>query len=113
MKHGQDIHYAQRLAEDTKFPDGYFDVVGTCLLFHEVSAEAAKKIGSGGVGKVIVGEFAAIQDVVDQNQPRLGPVTHGNRHGSIQLDHGRRRGFGDSTRVRRSPPMSLLGRFGL
>lgn len=37
-------NFAQRLAEDTKFPDGYFDVVTSFLLFHEVDGEANKKI---------------------------------------------------------------------
>ena len=39
-----DINFAQRLAEDTKFPDNYFDIVVVHLLFHEVSAAAAKNI---------------------------------------------------------------------
>jgi SAM-dependent methyltransferase len=43
-KLGLDIHFAQRLAEDTKFPNGHFDIVTDYLLFHEVSAEAARKI---------------------------------------------------------------------
>jgi ubiquinone/menaquinone biosynthesis C-methylase UbiE len=38
------IHFAQRLAEDTKFPDGHFDVVSAHILFHEVKDEAAAKI---------------------------------------------------------------------
>lgn len=37
-------NFAQRLAEDTKFPDGYFDVVASMLLFHEVDADVNKKI---------------------------------------------------------------------
>ena len=39
-----DVHFAQRLAEDTKFPDGYFDIVSDYLMFHEVSNPAAAKI---------------------------------------------------------------------
>jgi len=41
---GLDIHYAQRLAEDTKFPDGYFDLVVSYIMFHEVTGAAAKAI---------------------------------------------------------------------
>ena len=41
---GNKANYAQRLAEDTKFPDGYFDIVTSFLLFHEVTAVANKKI---------------------------------------------------------------------
>lgn len=40
----KDIHYAQRLAEDTKFPDGHFDLVVSYIMFHEVTAEAQDKI---------------------------------------------------------------------
>lgn len=41
---GHDIHFAQRLAEDTRFPDNHFDMVVINLLFHEVASFAAKKI---------------------------------------------------------------------
>ena len=39
-----DVNFAQRLAEDTKFPDGYFDIVSDYLVFHEVSNPGAAKI---------------------------------------------------------------------
>jgi ubiquinone/menaquinone biosynthesis C-methylase UbiE len=38
------VHFAQRLGEDTRFDSDSFDVVGSYIMFHEVSAEAAKKI---------------------------------------------------------------------
>ncbi|HEY6642251.1 class I SAM-dependent methyltransferase [Povalibacter sp.] len=41
---GVDVNFAQRLAEDTKFPDGHFDIVTSFILHHEVSTEASKKI---------------------------------------------------------------------
>jgi SAM-dependent methyltransferase len=41
---GIDVHFAQRLAEDTRFPDNHFDVVTSFLLFHEVTSEAAARI---------------------------------------------------------------------
>ena len=41
---GKDIHYAQRLAEDTKFPDNHFDLITAYIMFHEVTAEAQDKI---------------------------------------------------------------------
>jgi len=37
-------NFAQRLAEDTKFPDGHFDIVTSFLMFHEVNGAANKKI---------------------------------------------------------------------
>ena len=41
---GFDIIYSQRNAEDMGFPDGYFDVVGSCLLFHEVAPDARERV---------------------------------------------------------------------
>ena len=41
---GVDINLAQRLAEDSKFQDGYFDIVMSNILHHEVTLEVSKKI---------------------------------------------------------------------
>ncbi len=37
---GVEVHLAQRLAEDTKFPDEHFDIVASYIVHHEVSAQA-------------------------------------------------------------------------
>lgn len=41
---GVAVNYAQRLAEDTKFPDAHFDMVVSNLLFHEVNEQGSKDI---------------------------------------------------------------------
>jgi len=41
---GADVTFAQRLAENTGYPDGHFDIVVSYILFHEVTAEATKAI---------------------------------------------------------------------
>ena len=41
---GVAANFRQALAEDTGFPDGYFDIVTSFLLFHEVSSEGAEAI---------------------------------------------------------------------
>ena len=41
---GIECHFAQRLAEDTKFPDGHFDMVISNIMHHEVSAAATDGI---------------------------------------------------------------------
>lgn len=41
---GVDVNFAQRLAEDTKFPDNHFDIIIAQILFHEVSIAAANEI---------------------------------------------------------------------
>jgi SAM-dependent methyltransferase len=44
VKLGYDVNYSQRNAESTGFPDGYFDAIGSCILFHEVSPEARQRV---------------------------------------------------------------------
>jgi ubiquinone/menaquinone biosynthesis C-methylase UbiE len=44
VKMGIPVHFAQRLAEDSKFEAASFDIVASYIMFHEVSADAAKKI---------------------------------------------------------------------
>ena len=39
-----DVRFAQRLAEDSKFPDNYFDLVTSYIMFHEVSPEGMRNI---------------------------------------------------------------------
>ncbi|MBT4740110.1 MAG: class I SAM-dependent methyltransferase [Rhodospirillaceae bacterium] len=41
---GVDVNFAQRLAEDTKFPDGHFDIVMSHLFFHELTEQASKNV---------------------------------------------------------------------
>ena len=41
---GVGVNFAQRLAEDTKFPDGHFDLVTSYLLHHEVPADVTLRI---------------------------------------------------------------------
>lgn len=40
---GVDVNFAQRLGEDTKFPDGHFDIVFSHLYFHELTKEASEQ----------------------------------------------------------------------
>lgn len=44
VKAGFDVIFSQRNAEKTGFPDGYFDIVGSCIMFHEVAPEARERI---------------------------------------------------------------------
>lgn len=41
---GIDVNFAQRLAEDTKFEDGYFDMVVSSIINHEIPSEDNKKV---------------------------------------------------------------------
>ncbi|MFL2770411.1 MAG: class I SAM-dependent methyltransferase [Rhodospirillaceae bacterium] len=45
---GIGANFRQALAEETRFPDGYFDIVTSFLLFHEVSSEGAEAIVNEG-----------------------------------------------------------------
>jgi ubiquinone/menaquinone biosynthesis C-methylase UbiE len=57
VMHGVDVTFAQRLAEDTRYPDAHFDIVFAFILFHElpvrvigeVVREAARVLRPGGV----------------------------------------------------------------
>ena len=41
---GVDVNFAQRLAEDTKFPDNHFDIVTSYILHHELTEEASQQV---------------------------------------------------------------------
>lgn len=41
---GADVNFAQRLAEDSQFPDNHFDIVTSYILHHEVPAEISQRI---------------------------------------------------------------------
>lgn len=41
---GVAVNFAQRLAEDTKFEDGYFDMVVSSIINHEIPSEDNKKV---------------------------------------------------------------------
>ena len=43
-KMGLEVHFRHAMAEETGFPDGYFDLVTDHLLFHEVAPEGIAKI---------------------------------------------------------------------
>jgi len=44
VERGLDINFAQRLAEDTRFPDNHFDLVTSYIMLHEVSPQGTKDI---------------------------------------------------------------------
>ena len=44
VERGLDVNFAQRLAEDTHFPDNYFDLVTSYIMLHEVSPQGTKDI---------------------------------------------------------------------
>lgn len=41
---GVAVNFAQRLAEDTKFPEGHFDIVASYIVHHEVPADVSRAI---------------------------------------------------------------------
>lgn len=41
---GLDVNFRHAIGEDTGFPDNHFDMIYSSIVFHEVKAEAAKKI---------------------------------------------------------------------
>ncbi len=65
---GKEVHFAQRLAEDTGFPDGYFDLVVATIMFHEIPVdrqesvirEARRILRPGGI--YVIDDFATELD---------------------------------------------------
>ena len=55
-------------------------------------AKPAAHLRPSGMREVVLYQIAASEQRVDEGQPRLWAVAHGNSHGAVQLDHGR--GFG-------------------
>ncbi len=41
---GVDVNFAQRLAEDTKFPDEHFDIVTSFIIHHELPADKTRDV---------------------------------------------------------------------
>ena len=41
---GVGVNFAQRLAEDSKFPDNYFDLVTSYIVHHELPQEVTRKV---------------------------------------------------------------------
>jgi ubiquinone/menaquinone biosynthesis C-methylase UbiE len=41
---GVDVNFIQRLAEDTGFPDDYFDIVTSYLVHHEMPGEVSRAV---------------------------------------------------------------------
>jgi ubiquinone/menaquinone biosynthesis C-methylase UbiE len=72
-----DVHLAQRLAEDTKFPENYFDIVYAFILFHEIPIRVAEQVireahrvlRKGGL--FVIEDFANSKDFTSPLQPYL------------------------------------------
>jgi SAM-dependent methyltransferase len=41
---GRAVNFAQRLAEDTGFPDGHFDIVASYILHHELPLHVSQQV---------------------------------------------------------------------
>ena len=67
------VHFAQRLAEDSKFPDNHFDLVNDFLTFHEVNADAAPKICAEMFRVMRPGGVWKHNDVVTEGNPHAVP----------------------------------------
>jgi ubiquinone/menaquinone biosynthesis C-methylase UbiE len=104
---GLDIHFAQRLAEDTKFPDNYFDIVHAFIMFHEVPLqnqeavirEAHRVLRPGGTFLVCdfltsteerspLSEIYGFTDGKDNCEPYARDFTSSDFHGTIEKVFG-------------------------
>src|SRR5579862_3092739 len=53
-------------------------------------AEPAAQLCAGGMRQVVICQFAIFQHRVDLRQASLWSIAHGNGHGAIEMDNGRR-----------------------
>ena len=60
-------------------------------------AKSPAEIGAGGVGQVVIGQFAPGEDGVDEGQAGFRSVTHCHGHGAIQFNY--RRWFGAQQQI--------------
>jgi SAM-dependent methyltransferase len=68
-----EVHFAQRLAEDTKFPDNHFCMVDDFFLFHEVPVDVAKKIAAEMFRITRPGGVWKHNDIASQGNPNAHP----------------------------------------
>jgi ubiquinone/menaquinone biosynthesis C-methylase UbiE len=69
------VNFAQRLGEDSKFEAGSFDIVGSYIMFHEVSAEAAKQIVAETYRILRPGGVFRVLDFVSRGNPEYKAPT--------------------------------------
>ena len=78
-----DVNFAQRMAEDTKFPDNYFDLITSYIMFHEVEPEATRKIMQEAYRITRPG---GVFYPIDFNTLSTSPTTAYQKY-RIQMDH--------------------------
>ncbi|GIW06794.1 MAG: hypothetical protein KatS3mg060_1599 [Dehalococcoidia bacterium] len=61
-KKGLAIHFSQQNAEHTNFPDAFFDVVYSTILFHEIPDDAARNVIAEGYRLLKPGGWFVIED---------------------------------------------------
>lgn len=106
---GAGIHFRQASAEHAPYPDGYFDVVYSCVLLHETSpaamaailAESKRLLRPGGIAihleVPLIHEFGDIwQELSSELEARFN--NEPNWRGALSADYGKlmeASGFGD------------------
>ncbi|MBL8642748.1 MAG: class I SAM-dependent methyltransferase [Rhodospirillaceae bacterium] len=87
VKMNLDVNFAQRLAEDTKFPDGHFDVVVSYIMHHEVHPDVQEKIVAEAYRVLRPGGSFFPVDFVTKGNPRYMGFGDIMRKASIWQDH--------------------------
>ena len=131
---GLSINYRQALGEDTRFPDGHFDLVTATIVFHEVTAPAAKRIlqevhrvlvpgGVMAIGDELPFEFMTSYEVwydrwqtVHNNEPYWAEIKSQSMEAlcreagfdEVELEHGGNLRFFGEGRVSSWPPYKVF-----
>jgi SAM-dependent methyltransferase len=73
VKLGLDVNFAQRLAEDSKFPDNYFCLIDDFFVFHEVTIDAARQIAAEMFRVMRPGGVWKHNDIASEGNPAARP----------------------------------------
>lgn len=68
-----DVKFAQRLAENTRFPDGHFDIVYAHLLFHEIPTVTIGQVAAEAYRVLRPGGIFAVVDIATRSHGAWGP----------------------------------------
>ena len=87
VKLGEEIHYVHELSEQSQFPDGYFDIVTSNLLIHEVTPEAIKEISAEAYRTLRPGGIYFPMDSYTGDQRRDTAMAHYNAWRNYRWNH--------------------------
>jgi ubiquinone/menaquinone biosynthesis C-methylase UbiE len=72
---GLEVHFVQRMAENTGFPDNYFDIVNAFILFHEVPGDVAERVVAEAARILRPGGIFCVEDFANRKLGEVAPMS--------------------------------------